>query len=297
MKFIRKCELKVEVNPNSAGVTQSTLTIPEDITVEFEISRKFLSSSQNATFRIINLSPKTRNLLQKDPYVINENRWAVQFRAGYKDTPLALCFNGWVLSATSYRRGQTDMVTELTCTDGSLAQANSFSSITIASGTTARDAILKLARDLIRTSGQAIVGQFPQTYTRGRVLHGNTWSLILQESGNLATIDNGQLKVLNPYEVLSAQIPVINSDSGLLGVPRRTPTSLEFEMLFEPRLLIGQLIELKSTLNSLYNGLYKISGFQHRGTISPAVAEDCSTHVFLFFGKQEFEAVQGQVVQ
>lgn len=290
--------MSVEVNPNAQGVTQNNLTIPEELTIDFEISRQSLASSQEATFRIYNLSAKTRGLIFKDPYALTEFR-AIQFRAGYRDDPvLPLCFNGFIRSAVSYRpSGGTEMITEIKAYDGGLAMANGFTTQTIASGTSIAQMISLLAKQLPRISGSPIVGAFPVTNKRGTVLVGNTWGLLLELSGGLATIDNGQVKALNYNEAIAAEIPVINSESGLLGSPQRSTTKLDLEILFEPRLTLGQIIQLVSTSNKLFSGTYKVMGFVHRGTISPAVAGPCSTTVSLFFGSSELQVVQANLVQ
>lgn len=294
MKFGRRCSLAVEVNPDSKGVPQANLVIPSNLTIEFEISRQFLASSQEATFRVYNLNEEHRPLVQKDPYALTEFR-AIQFRAGYKDF-MPLVFNGFVRHATSDRVG-TNVVTTISAYDGGQAMANGVTSSTVASGETVAQTLAKLAKSLPRVSGQPIVGDFPTKNLRAKVLFGNTWSVILQESGNLATIDNGQVKILKPNEAIEAEIPVINSDSGLLGMPRRTPTKLEVDMLFEPRLTIGQLLELDSRLNRIYNGTYKVTGFTHRGVISPAVSGECVSTVSLFFGPDELKLVKANVIQ
>lgn len=298
MKFIRRCQLSVEVSPNAQGVAQSNLTIPEELTVEFEISRQSLASSQEATFRVFNLSQKTRGLIFKDPYALTEFR-AVQFRAGYRDDPvLPLCFNGFMRSAVSYRpSGGTEMITEIKAYDGGLAMANGFTSQTIASGTSVATMLSLLAKQLPRISGSPVIGAFPVTNKRGTVLLGNTWALLLELSGGLATIDNGQVKALNYNEAIAAEIPVINSESGLLGSPQRSSTKIDVEMLFEPRLTLGQVVQLESRDSKLFNGTYKVMGFTHRGTISPAVAGACSSLVSLFFGSSELQIVQANLVQ
>lgn len=300
MKFGRRGELKVEINPRAAADNtlqgSNTLTIPEDITIEFEVSRAFISSSQEATFRVLNLREAERNLLQKDPYALTEFR-AIQFRAGYEQFPLALVFNGFVRSATSWRRSATEMVTEITAYDGGLAMANGWTAQTLAAGNTTNQVVTALAKLLPRMTGSPIVGDFPTKNLRAKVLFGNTWSLILSETGNLATIDNGQVKALNLDEAIDAPVQVIESDSGLLGSPRRTPTKIEFDMIFEPRLTIGQIVELRSIVNRALNGVYKVTGLSHRGTISPVVSGECKTSVSLFFGPGELKLVSGNLLQ
>lgn len=302
MKLGRRCQLQVEVNPKATGdgITmdaQNTLTIPQDLTVEFDITRTFQASTQTATFRILNLGLETRNLLQRDPFATGDFR-AIQFRAGYEDFPLALCFNGMVQKATSFRRG-TELVTEITAYDGGLAAANGFTAKTIGSSMGIAELITELAKDLPRTRQDPIVGTFQKSTMRGTVLFGNTWSLIVQAANDelkLATIDNNRLITLGREEALASAIPLITSESGLLGTPRRTDTTLEFSMLFEPRMVLGQVLELQSRINEVYNGTYKVAGFTHRGVISPVVSGECITNVLLFVGVPELRIITGRSI-
>lgn len=302
MKLGRRCQLQVEVNPRPTGngitmEAQNTLTIPQDLTVDFEITRAFQAKTQTANFRILNLGLDTRNLLQRDPFATGDFR-AIQFRAGYEDFPLALCFNGMVQKATSYRLG-TDIVTEITAYDGGLAAANGFTAKTIGSSMGIGQLIAELVKDLPRIRQDSIIGTFQNATMRGTALFGNTWSLIVQAANDelkLATIDNNRVVTLGDDEALAAEIQLIDSSTGLLGTPRRTDTSLEFSMLFEPRLVLGQILQLQSRVNEVYNGTYKVAGFTHRGKISPAVSGECTTSVLLFVGVPELKIITGRSV-
>lgn len=294
MKFGRHCKLSVEVEPDAKGVPTGNVTIPPQFTVEFDIERYFMSASQKGTFRIYNLAEKTRNLLRKDQYAMNVQR-GVQFRAGYGNDPLQLCFNGQLMLADSYRRGH-DFITEIEAFDGGFAMANAYTASTVAAGTSARDVIIKLAKSLPGTKGTPIVGNFDTSHPRARTLVGSTWGILLEESGNFCTIDNGQVKALKNNEAIEAPIPVITAASGLLGSPRRSATNLEFDILFEPSLTVGQLVSLESSTNKLFNGVYKVSGFRHHGVISPVMSGECRSTVSLYFGQGDYNRVAGTLV-
>jgi hypothetical protein len=289
-KFGRKCELSVEINPTPTPGTNfsqgsSNIVIPQDLTIDFSINRQALGSSQEATFRIKNLSLKTRNLIYKDPYALTEYL-AIQFKAGYQEDPvLPICFNGFVRSATSYREG-VDFITEITAYDGGMAMANGFFAQTVI-GQSLAQLMQTLAKSLPGTSGATYIGEFPTKGTRGRVLCGNTWNILVQLSDGLAYIDNGDVKILNYNEAIAGEIPLIDTSSGLLGSPKRTPTMVEFDILFEPRLTLGQFLQLQSASNPIFNGTYKVMKIQHRGTVSPAVAGEYVTSVGLFVGAAE----------
>lgn len=276
MKFLPTYRLSVEGNGNGntvigvddtdPGVTNLTLGPP--FTCEFEISRASASSSQVATFRLLNLSREIRDQIQKDWFTTAEIR-ALQFSAGYVNEALPMLFNGTVKMAQSYLRG-VEQVTEIEGWDGAFAMANGYSLRSVAPGAIFSDLIKNLAKDLPNLSPHAIVGQFNKTTRRGSVFAGNTWNYILQLSEGLAIIDNNQLKVLNQNEVIQAEIPVITSQSGLLESPRRASAMIKVPILFEPRLTVGQIVELRSETNPIYNGAYKVMGFVHSGIISPA---------------------------
>ena len=288
MKFGRKYTLAIEV----AGGQRTEITLP--LTIDFDVRRNSMSSANTANFRIYNLGERTRNLIYFDRYNISEFR-AIQLRAGYdKFTPLI--FNGTVRQAYSYREG-VNMVTDVECYDGGFQMVNGFTSQTIGIGTTATEVVRSLAASLPGLSASPIVGAFNTINKRGEVLFGNTWQIIGQKTGGLANIDNGQVKALQNNEVITGEITEISSSTGLLGSPKRSDALIEFDMIFEPRLTIGQVLELKSSTNRIFNGRYKVMGVQHRGTISDAVAGTAVTTVSLWLGTQVLQVIQGTPTQ
>lgn len=301
MKFLPRCQLSMEITPTAvpgAGLSEgrNNLVIPPQFTIEFDIRRQNLGSSQEATFRIRQLGEKTRNLIYKDPYARSQYL-AIQFRAGYGNDPvLPLCFNGWIRSALSYREKE-EFITEISAWDGGLAMANGFISQTVVGGQSIQFLLKTLVGTLPRMSGIPLIGSFPGSSSRGTVLFGPTWNIVQELSGRLACIDNGQVKILNYSDYVSGNIPVINAASGLLGSPRRGEATLEFDMLFEPRFTIGQLVKVQSSTNRLFDGVYKVLGFHHRGIISPSVDGERRTSVSLFFGEPDWQLVSGSVVQ
>lgn len=307
-KFGRACRLSVEVKTENAvtferglffketttnfdGSTNNNIVIPPQFTIDFDIQRAALSSSQTATFKIYNLGEQTRRLIYADQYDAANRFRAIQFRAGYVGfTPLI--FNGALKKAWSDRQG-VDMVTTIEAWDGAFAMAAGFSTSTIVEGTPLNKMLADLAKSLPRTAGTPIVGNFPGSNGRGRVLFGNTWNIIRQESNGLAIIDNGQVKILQPNDAIASDIPVITSASGLLGSPARSGQTIELRMLFEPRVTLGQIVQLESTTNSLYNGTYKVMGFSHKGTISPSVCGPAETTVQLWLGTEAINLIEG----
>ena len=56
-------------------------------------------------------------------------------------------------------------------------------------------------------------------------------------------------------------------------------------MIFEPRLQIGQFIDIQSKTETIYNGTYKVIGIEHSGTISDSQSGTCKTKVSLNYIK------------
>lgn len=296
MKFDPRAQLSIEISPNAAGEgTQNVVLNSPELTIDFQIVRNSWGSSQTAEFRIHNLGEKTRNLIYKDPYAVTSFRQAIQFRAGYRDS-MPMCFNGFVQTASSDRQGE-DVFTTITAFDGGLSMSNGFVSQSFEAGSV-KQRIIDLAKQLPHTTGNPIVGNFTGDFKRGQVFLGNAWQIILGITNGFATIDNGQIKALQTNEVVNANIGVINSASGLLGSPRRLPTSLEVTMLFEPNLSLGALVQLETRISPAnFNGTYKVQGFTHRGTISPSVSGTPRVSVVQLFFDKTLVTIPGNLVQ
>ena len=76
-----------------------------------------------------------------------------------------------------------------------------------------------------------------------------------------------------------------------MGTPKRNDTYLEVDILFEPDLQIGQIVQIVSQTNPAFDGQYKIFGIKHSGTISGVVGGDCRTSLQLFVGTRLFKIV------
>lgn len=282
MKFRPSYELALETLLPEQGGQPATVTVGLPLTCEFEVRRAALASSQTATFRVMNLGQRTRDLVQKDWFNLSDVR-AVRFRAGYEGEAPTTIFNGTLKQAQS-TRPRLDWVTEVEAFDGGAAMANGYSLRAIAAGTGYADLVKTLAKDLPGLSKTAFVGALPGKTARGSAFAGPTWGYISQLTAGLATIDNGQLKVLGPNEYAGEEVPSITAESGLIGVPQRYLNMVRVTMLFEPKFSVGQLVNLDSAGLTRFNGLYKVMGLVHRGTISETKDGERRTELTLWNG-------------
>ena len=265
-----------------------TITIQLPFTVEFDITRNTLTSANVCSIRIYNLSANHRNQIRFNIMDTGDYR-PVTLQAGYGQN-LATIFNGSITQAWSVREG-TNFITTIESFDGGYAFNNGLTNTTFPSGTSQTTIIKTLAGSLPNVAVGS-VGNYPGSIGRGNAVSGNTMDILRDLTGGGVFIDNGKVNCLGDSECLPANgIAVIDSSSGLLGTPIREQTILNFDMLFEPRLVVGQQIQLNSSTGANFNGFYKVISVKHRGMISGAVCGDAITTVGLFYGTQALSTV------
>lgn len=278
VKFGRSYVLEIETQNGEI------LTIKPPFTVEFDITRNTLTSANVCSIRIYNISKNNQNQIRKDV----TDTWDVRtitFSAGY-GANLPVVFSGNISQAWSVREG-VNFITQIESFDGGFAFATGQTNITFPAGTAFQTIIQTLAASLPDLTVGAI-GSFPGNLSRGNAYVGNTIDILRQLTGGAVFIDNGKVNILNDSDVLAGELLIINASSGLLGTPIREQTIINFDMLFEPRLTVGQMVQLQSTTaaNNIQNQVYKIISLKHRGMISNAVCGDAITSVGMFYGTE-----------
>jgi hypothetical protein len=269
------------------------LPVQLPFTVEFDVSRQIMSDSNTATIRVYNLSQDHRSQIRKNIQDFLSLR-TISFRAGY-GTKLSMAFTGNIQQAFSVREG-VDFISQIEAYDWGFAFVNSEYSRSFGPGFTQEQIIADMvtqtqanvqALALPGTSINFSLGAIGQGYDvptrRANSYDGNSADLIRQLTGSSFFVDNGVANVLGVNECLPAEdITVIDASAGLLNTPVLEDSILHFEMLFEPRLVIGQAIQLISETEPELSGQYKVVSINHKGLISDAVCGDAVTSVGLF---------------
>ena len=277
-KFLRTYKL-VYTAPATDTDEAIQLTIEYPLTCEFDIERSTDSQANTATFKLYNLAPKTREQIFQDRYNINRQCF-IDFYAGYNGE-LTLVFTGRVVQAYS-EKINTDVITEIQAFDNDIIQ--SYSIHKFAAGTEKKEVAKALINDFPNLSIGAI-GNLEGTLTNNLIVDDRTFVALNKLTGNHVVIDLGQVNILQNNEVLAdVAIPKITSETGLLGTPRRRNTNVEVDLIFEPKMVVGQLVEIDSTTASIFNGQFKVIGIKHTGTISGAIAGEAKTTLNLFIG-------------
>ena len=276
IKWTRNYILSIQVEGGWIDITMP-------FTLTFSISRNTLAQANTGRFTILNLSEDTRRKIYKDKYKTNIYK-GIELRAGYGDTKetLPLIFKGNIKQAYSQRNG-VNYETEIEAYDAGFAYVNGNTSRAFAEGTSDKQILETLIKDLPNISVGKI-GSFGDKLPRGNSMQGQTIELIKNVAKSNFFVDNEKAYCLQENECYKGNIQKITSDSGLLGSPLREETLLTFSIMFEPRLQLGQYIELESQTEKLFNGQYKVIGVEHQGTISDAQSGKCTTKVSLYYG-------------
>ncbi len=275
-KFGRIYRLEVQIQENGPY-----LVVEPPLTIDFDAYRNLIVSPNVSTIKIYNLSPTHRNQLRFDRSNFGQIRNVI-LKAGYENQLLATVFSGNVVEAWSVREG-TEFITTISAHDGGFSFVNGTTSATFPAGTTQTTILKTIAVNLPGVSLGAF-GNYTDVLQRGNSYNGNSMDLLTQLTGGGAFIDNGKINCLQNSECVFGGIPIINSASGLLGTPVRENLIVHFDMIFEPRLLVGQQVELQSIGEGNFNGFYKIYSLHHKGMISESVCGSAVTSVIFNYG-------------
>lgn len=265
VKFGR--EYRLVIDPADGG-EPILITLP--FTINFDVQRNTLSSLNVMSLEIYNLSAANRARIFQDRFDLSKER-KISLEVGY--TTLYRIFSGRIYEASSAREG-VNIVTRIEARSGIFDVAASQTYQTVQAGQTVGD-VLKTLIGQFSGLQLGAVGSFTDKLLRPAVLNGNTYNLLRIYSGNNVFIDNDRVYVLRDAETLAGQIIVLNDATGLLETPRRDDGFLVVTTLLEASVQIAAQVKLESSIQTIYNGQYKVVGLAHQGMISAAKSGVC----------------------
>ena len=293
-KFNREYVLEI-----SGTAIPDPIVIKLPFTIEFDIERNNYSSVNRGTLKIYNLSRIHRQQIVHDQWDQSNSgpqTIYVVLQAGYGLGPnYPVILKGNATRAFSYRQG-VNFITQIDVFDGGLAYINAVTSRTFQAGTQISFVAEKLIKDLTNHAPfglsvgviSDLVGQLGKSTTYS----GNPIQLLVELSNSNFFIDNLKANILLQEDAVGGSNVVVNSQSGLLGTPIKEAQWLLVNLLFEPRLTVGSVINLDSigvsgsqSHGAYYNGPHKVVSVAHRGMISSAVCGEVVTSLGLLAGE------------
>ena len=225
--------------------------VTDPITIQFNVSKALFQSTNVAKITVINMDKSVRDCIYQDRLVFDKTKAKMlTLEAGYGEKLTLICL-GFIQECYSERQG-VDFITNIEVLDPDIL--SEYTSVTFQAGTTFEEAYKYLASQFPNLQ-QGERGELVGTFQTPTVFEGNSFVAINRLTGGHTFIDNGKLNTLNDNETLTDYgAYLIESDTGLLETPKRREAILEINMLFEPSLRLGQMVEIKSETQSRFNG-------------------------------------------
>lgn len=278
-KLFRQYRLTIQKVDEFGFPIDDVITITSPITAHFSVNRSLFAEVNTLDIELYNLEPNTYKQLFFDYF--NRKYRRVVLEAGYITTGMSIIFIGDMWSCYTSREG-TETITKIHCIVG-LKALQQHTDTTLAGIN--RDMVLAKAAEDMALKVKIYSGD-NTVFDRPQAISGNSMAVAQKYSGNNAFIDNDSLVILNDTDAIKGDVPLINDESGLLEVPQHEDAILSVKIIFEPRIIIGQIIEINSRIMPMFNGQYKVYGIKHEGVISGAESGKVVTTLEMLVGSQ-----------
>lgn len=233
----------------------------ERLTMSFDIQKTISSEPNPAVFTLTNLSQSTRNLITDKKY----NR--LMFNAGYQDD-LRTLYIGYIDEVENKKEG-TDIITMMTCTDGSKDYREARVAVTVAKGATDQEIVKQVAGAMPNTQKGTEQYTKERKLPRGKTLVGNARDVLTQVAKNQDadwSIQDGRLVMLPKKHALANDEGfLISEDTGMIGSPQKTTDGVEYRCYLNNVLRVGQLFRGESVIKEL-SGDFKLTKLQMKGS-------------------------------
>lgn len=220
----------------------------------FKIEKTLGTSSNKAKISIFNLSERSRAILtQENAKIIIE--------AG-TGRSVGIVFSGDVIDAVSKKTGQ-DIVTQVNAAEGHTAINAVKVDKTYPGGTNFRTIMEDLAQEMI-SGGDVSIGNITSTLTaktqNGIVVTGSAGESIediARQNGLSASIQNGEIIVVNKDDGYGGVGLVLSSETGLVGTPQKTKDGFNVDSL-----ILGQALNPGRKIKVISNEISGIFAIQ-----------------------------------
>lgn len=274
---------------------KNALQIEPPFTIEIDINGSINLDGNSANISIYGLNESTRKRLFQNRFnipVVEEGKKyyrIVVLEAGYGKNIYPI-FNGTLINGYPTREG-VDQITHLTCQSSAMGLYNSFiNKPPYAAGTKKLQVINDIIQEMTQygdlTKG-VITPNLNGSFNQAVSVMGESYN-VLTQFGVDVFIDGGKINVLQLNEAigkLGLQIPIISSETGLIGTPIISDEGYVIvNTMFEPTIKLANMVQLKSETAPFFNGNYKVMSVSHKGVLSTTKAGKLVTTLKLWSG-------------
>lgn len=234
-QYIRSCSLIVStVGGDGLDLSQLRIT--------FKVSQADIQTPNSARIRVWNLSPDTSKRIEKE-------FTRVTLQAGYGDDDFGIIFDGTIVQLRRGRASATDTYLDITALDGDQAYNYAVISTSLAAGSKPADHLAAIQAAMAKYGVDA--GQAPdlgdQGLPRGKVMFGMARDFMSNLADTTLTtwsIQDGKINVVKQDGYLPGEAVVLNSQSGMIGIPEQTVDGINVRALLNPRLKYSGRVQI-----------------------------------------------------
>lgn len=215
-----------------------------DLRIVFAVKRGDTQTPNSLRARIYNVAPETVALVQKEFK-------RVVLQAGYEGN-YGIIFDGTIIQARYGRASAVDTYLDITAGDGDSAYNFAIVSTTLAAGATQEDCLRAIAQSMEPYG--VTLGYIPELPTfrlpRGKTMCGMARNYMRDFARTTQTtwsIQDGKIQVVPETSYLPGEVVVINSQTGMVGMPEQMQNGIRVKMLLNPNVKISRDIELNNS--------------------------------------------------
>lgn len=240
-QFLRKIGLYVsDTSGNVIDLSQFEIV--------FEVDQADTETPDTAKIRILNLAESTVRQVKKEFQT-------VRLQAGYENGNYGTIFSGQIAQFRSGRLDAKDTFLDIMAGDGDKAFQFAVVNKTLAAGSTQQDRMNAVAESFKKydvtydEKGSPVPGT-GGILPRGKVLFGlakDQMRSVTETSDSTWTIQDGQVVITPLTGYREGEVVVLNSGTGMIGVPVATENGVEVECLLNPNLKIGTRLQINNS--------------------------------------------------
>ncbi|MBX4889765.1 phage protein [Rhizobium bangladeshense] len=243
---------------------------PHDIRIEFNIDKDTSSSPNSADITIFNLSESHRNSVGKEFD-------AITLEAGYippeGDGNVGVIFKGAVRDV-EHRREGPNILTIISCGDGTKALKRATISKSFPKGTPVKDVVDELYKQLEKEGVSRGEWKFPddvesKTFKRPYAVCGTCareLDTIGRGNGFYWNIQNETMEIV-PGNGFIGGVVLISPETGMIGTPAITDNGVRVAALLNPDVRPNRRVQLKSDTLEMNgdDGMYRVTSVSYSG--------------------------------
>lgn len=217
-----------------------------ELRIEFKVRQWDIQTPNSADIRIWNLKPETSKRVEKE-------FTRVTLQAGYEGADAGIIFDGTIVQIRRGRANATDTFLDIMAADGDAAYNFAVVNASLAAGSKPEDRLKAITAAMEKY--EVTQGATPEdglgdaALPRGKVMFGMAQDHMRDLAASTLTtwsIQNGKVNVVKKDGYLPDEAVVLNSQTGLIGLPEQTQDGINARCLLNPKLKVSGRVQINN---------------------------------------------------